>query len=95
MIRLAERFGIPPEDELDSLEAEFMDYQLSDDLPQYEKGATRLDTWWADVETMKTGADEPRFPNLFALMQCLLILPHSTAQVEGVFSLVRCIKTEF
>ena len=96
-MRLAERFAIPPEDELDNLEAELMDYQLSesDDLPPYERGVTRLDKWWAEVGALKTGTGEARFPNLFTLMQCLLILPHSTAQVEGVFSLVRRIKTEF
>ena len=51
--------------------------------------------WCADVGAMKTNTDQLRFPNLFALMQCFLILPHSSAKVEGVFSLVRRIKTEF
>ena len=37
VMRLAERFAIPPEDELDNLEAELMDYQLSDDLLPYER----------------------------------------------------------
>ena len=95
VIRLAEIFSIPPEDELDNLEAKCMDYQESNDLPPYKKGLTRLDMWWADVGAMKTNTDQLQFPNLFVLMQCLLILPHSTAKVEGVFSLVRRIKKEF
>ena len=67
VIRLAERFSIPPEDELDNLEAEYMDYQVSNDLPPYEKGVTRLDIWWADVGAMKTNTDQLRFPNLIAM----------------------------
>ena len=88
VIRLAERFSIPPEDELDNLEAEFMDYLVSNDLPSYENGVTRLDMWWANVGPMKTNTDQLQFPNLFVPMQCLLILHHSTAKVEGVFSLI-------
>ena len=35
-----------------------MDYQVSNDLPPYEKGVTRLDMWWADVGAMKTNTDQ-------------------------------------
>ena len=90
-------FSIPPEDKLDTQEAELMDYQLSDDLPPHERGLTRLGKWWANVGAPTTVDCEARLANLFALTQCscLLILPHSTSQVEGVFSLVRRIKTGF
>uniref|UniRef100_H2ZUA5 HAT C-terminal dimerisation domain-containing protein n=1 Tax=Latimeria chalumnae TaxID=7897 RepID=H2ZUA5_LATCH len=72
------------EKQLDKLREEFTDYQLTEpgELPSEEK----LDLYWGKVSQMKA-AGEPRFPTLSRLMKTLLVIPHSNASSERIFSL--------
>ena len=93
------RFPGIMEDEVPTLENEFFDYQLLDDseLPSTSivmaDGTTvnrRIDEVWFQIFGMKnpvTGTS--RFPTLAKFMTAILILPHSNADCERLFSMVR------
>ena len=87
--------NIFPVDNRDALREEFSDYQLSSDLPRYDKTAdSRLDTFWGQMGKL-THAGERRFPHLSGLMKVLLVVPAGNASSERVFSQVRKISTCF
>ncbi len=50
--------------------------------------------FWCSVLKLKTSDGTPVFPNLAELMVNLLVLPHSSAAVERIFSQVKLIKTD-
>lgn len=50
--------------------------------------------FWCSVLKLKTSDGAPVFPNLAELMLKLLVLPHSSAAVERIFSQVQLIKTD-
>lgn len=102
---LLERFpGLVEEDELTALENEFLEYQfLSDhELPDTSivmaDGTLmnrRVDEIWNEISQMKnlvTGQE--RFPILGKFMAGLLVIPHSNAGCERLFSMVRKNRTE-
>ena len=100
VLRLASRFSIAvPEDEIDNLEEEVMDYVLTPSslLPSVviEEGKptenTELCSYWQGMANMKTINGIIRFPLLTKLAKCLLSLPHT----ERVFSIVRKIITDY
>ena len=80
---------------LHKLHAELLDYQneTASELPSEtdsDKVRKRIDLFWFEVSEMKdsiTGIQ--RFPNLSTLARFLLLIPHSNAFCEGVFSTVR------
>lgn len=102
---LLERFpGLLEKDELTSLENEFLEYQLLDDneLPDttiiMADGTfvnRRVDEVWFEIVNMKnlvTGRQ--RFPVLGKFIAGLLVIPHSNADCERLFSMVRKNRTE-
>ena len=83
---------------------EFLDFQLLDesDIPtcvwensKSENSYHRMDVIWAFLTSMKSSVTGmPRFPTLGKVAQLVLILPHSNADAERVFSMIGLNKTE-
>lgn len=96
--------------ELDSLLEEFIDFQLmqDSDIPQcvWDKSTVvvneasgithhRMDIIWHHLSTMKAPDHTYRFNRLCQVAKLVMIIPHSNAQEERVFSMVRKNKTAF
>ena len=96
--------------ELDELLEEFIDFQLlsDDDIPStiWEKASIplmivhmqknyRLDVIWHHLSTMKAPDDTLRFNRLCMVAKLVMVIPHSNAQEERVFSMIRKNKTSF
>lgn len=95
-------YGLP--EELDHLQEEFTEYQLLEesDIPQnvWEKATVvdgehtyhRMDILWHRISNMRAPDKSLRFSKTALLV---LIIPHSNAEEERVFSMVRKNKTAF
>ena len=99
LIRLANRFTTFTADKINDLVTEFRDYRaISDsDLPGLGINEhTALDHFWAAVAEIQSVADSEmhRFGLLAHLAKILLVLPHSNADPERLFSMVRKIETD-
>jgi hypothetical protein len=104
VLRLAARFpSVVSEEAYDALEEEVMDYLLTPTahLPSVNRvdgnptGSEDLCTYWQKMGTLETIEGNFRFPNLVNLAKCLIALPHSNADTERVFSIVRKIVTDY
>ena len=99
VLDLANRFMSFSQDDMDSLTMEYLDYRSCTDdellsfIPQSDAA---IDHFWADIRDMKTVKDLEtlRFEKLSLLAKALLVLPHSKADPERLFSMVRKIYTE-
>ena len=82
------------EAQLDDLQTQFLDYQAMSDasLPHCtdEDGKKfRIDAVWCDIAAIKDPCSGlPRFPVLVKFVRVLLLIPHSNAYCESVFSTV-------
>ena len=78
-----------PEDYSDTLRAEFMEFAMATDaeLPP-------MDAFWAAMATRTTAGGDHPFATLSAVMKVYLLMPHSNADSERVFSMVNKIDTE-
>ena len=99
MIRLANRFTSLETDEIDCLVMELRDYRAASDseLPTFDhREYAAIDHFWAAMAEVKLVTDEEsfRFGMLSRVAKVLLILPHSNADPERLFSMVRKIETE-
>ena len=100
LVQLANRFGSFSPDELDTLNMQFRDYRAAplDQLPTYDpcEAAGAIDHFWAAMAEVKsvTNLEVYRFGTLSSFAQVLLVLPHSNADPERLFSMVRKIETE-
>ena len=99
IIQLANRFTSFSLDEIDTLSIEFRDFRATplDQLPTYDsKEAGAVDQFWASMAKVQSVMDLEvrRFGVLSNFAQVLLILPHSNADPERLFSMVRKIETE-
>lgn len=54
----------------------------------------RMDVIWGYLSTMKAGDGQFQFKKLFKVAKIILVLPHSNAGEERVFSMVRKNKTK-
>lgn len=92
------------------LSEEFVDYQLLDDnvIPQpvwdqatvvvdEESGEKkfRMDVLWHFISTLRCGDGRDRFKRLSSIAKLVLVIPHSNAGEERVFSMVKKNKTPF
>ena len=96
VVRLAAHFTPDVDEEV--LKDEYQDLQLMEDkeLPTGpDDQPCRLDAVWSDILALKTPLGEPRFATLKRIMTPLLSLPHSNADCERAFSMVRKVHTEF
>ena len=97
--RLSTRFlSMSSEEELDQLHAEVRDYKSIPEslLPTRDMSSTSgIDHFWAQISAMTKPGDlqQKRFPQLAHLSKTLLVLPHSTADPERLFSMVQKIET--
>ena len=78
---------------------EFCDFRAStlDELPSFDpKEAGAIDHFWAAMAKVPSVMDSEiyRYSALSKFAQTLLILPHSNADPERLFSMVRKIETE-
>ena len=98
IIDLARRFTAFTMDELDTLTAEFQDYRACSDsqLPKYDPKEDTVDYFWSALGKVKSVTDHEslRFSLLSQLAKRLMILPHSNADPERLFSMVRNIVTD-
>ena len=76
---------------IDKLYDQFSDYQALDDTAF--TGYNRIDHLWHSLSTLQ-GCNGPRF-DLFEVAKYILLLPHSNAEEERIFSTVTKNKTKF
>jgi len=94
IIQVASRFTSFSPDEMDTLSMEFRDYRASpiDQLPTFDpKEGGAIDHFWAAMAKVHSvmNLEVYRFGVLSHFAQVLLILPHSNADPEHLFSMVR------
>ena len=76
---------------------EFEELQLLEDdavVTAVDGRQRRLDHVWGDVMAMQTGMGAVRFPALTTVYTALLGLPHSNADSERTFSMLRKLHTD-
>ena len=91
--------------EFDSLTEEFNKYQLlrDSDIPdhvmvscKFDRGDLKLDSLWIFIGQINDHAENVLlFPRLWKVVRLILTIPHSNAEEERVFSIVRKSKTCF
>ena len=97
-------------EEVDKLSEEFTEFQLlhDNDIPKQiwekatvkvdsvnDKSYQRMDVIWHYISTMKAPDHTTRFLRLSKIAMLVLLIPHSNAQEERIFSMVRKNKTAF
>jgi hypothetical protein len=95
VVELAQRLGESGGDQ-DVLMDQYQDYQMAsmEDLPTLEPGG-RMDKFWFKMEkevVCTTG--QPRFQAISRLALVALSLPHSNADAERSFSMLKKIQTD-
>ncbi len=93
---------------MDTLSEEFVEYQLlrNKDIPSqvWDKASIfidddhtyhRMDVVWNYIGTLKAPDGRLRFNRLSKVAKLVLVIPHSNAEEERVFSMVRKSKTAF
>lgn len=92
--------------QLELLSEEFTTFQLLEEhhIPEVRKAATiteddekdtkyyRMDYLWQFLSSVKDGDGSLKFPNLAKVAKVVLVIPHSNAQEERVFSMIRKIR---
>lgn len=92
--KLGERFLSLDREGLTTLEDEAQDYILTSnsELPSTDNG---LEEFWGTLTMKKTGSGEFQFQTLCKLSRVLLSLPHSNADTERTFSILRKIQQDY
>ncbi|KAL5503193.1 hypothetical protein EMCRGX_G010106 [Ephydatia muelleri] len=98
--RFGELLPFTPARELELLQEEFTDYQLlmHDAIPSdvWNKAVTdedehttyhRMDIVWHHLSSLKAPDGNPRFNRLSKIAKVVLVIPHSNAQEERIFSM--------
>uniref|UniRef100_H3AIF5 HAT C-terminal dimerisation domain-containing protein n=1 Tax=Latimeria chalumnae TaxID=7897 RepID=H3AIF5_LATCH len=92
IVQLAKSFPqTVPSSSWDNLEAEFIEYQVAD-LSNVNSGQP-LDVYWHQLGQITTSTKDHKF-SVLSKFATLLALPHSTAEVERLFSAVNLTKTD-
>ena len=100
LTQLVTRLTSITSDEIDSLSMEFRDFRATSDthLPTFDpkNDNAAIDHYWAAMSEVRSVTDSEiyRFQYLSQLAKTLLVLPHSNADPERLFSMVRKIETE-
>lgn len=93
----AERFtclGMQTAEKLDALQGEFVEYQV-DSLSAEITSCPRVDRQWYLFGLLKDRNQNQRYPLLSSLVKALLVVFHSNADCERIFSFVTKTKTQF
>lgn len=83
---------LPAGSTIDTVKLEFASYQSHPIIPKLKKET--IDATWAAIGQTKDAAGVPMFSNLARVMLGILIIPHSNASCERIFSCVRKNKTD-
>ena len=96
IVKLAKQFSnVISSEELDSLVAQFAEYRTISDAEITLMPPT-IDEFWGKLElVMVPGTREVKYGVLCRLCKALCVLPHSNAECEHIFCMVRHIKTDF
>ena len=100
VLRLMERFiQTSTEDDCDQIQQELRDFKSMPEsqLPEFDHTRpSGLDHFWANLGDMTQpgNSEEKRFAQLSNLCKVLLVLPHSTADAERLFSIIKKIETD-
>ena len=87
-------------DDLDQLQKELRDFKSMPEsqLPEFDNtSSSGVDYFWANIGDMmqRENSEEKRFEKLKSLQSTSdLVLPHSTADAERLFSMIKKIETE-
>ena len=85
--------NVVPEREREQLCREFCSYQSDMDLPVFSP-KDRVDQFWAEMGKITDGAGSLSYPMLLRLAKHVLLIPHSNAFCESLFSMVKKITTD-
>ncbi|CAC5413355.1 KCNT1 [Mytilus coruscus] len=93
---LSDRFLSLSPDQKSQLEDQASDYILSpkSDLPPYDKENTTMNQFWQSMAQRKIPSGQPQFDLLFQLSKVMLTIPHSNADTERTFSMLKKIQTD-
>ena len=94
-VRLATRFT--PDVDAEQLKEQYEDFQLLGEnaITLVEDGESRpIDHVWADILALKTPLGVVRFLLMATVVAPVLSLPHSNADDERLFSILRKVHTE-
>lgn len=78
----------------DNLEVEFASYQ-ADKLNEEILNCERMDVAWAKIANLKDASGNIKYSVLPPVMLAILVIPHSNAATERIFSVVRKNQTDF
>lgn len=78
-----------PENQLNELDDEWRSFRLAKDLINTAK---TIPEYWYTLRNVRDGFDKPKYGLLSEFMTNLTILPHSSASVERIFSLINHVK---
>ena len=78
----------------DEVQLEFLRYQV-EPLPDNVLSCERADVAWHLISQLRYGDGKPKFLKLATVILGVLVIPHSNASSERVFSCVRKNRTEF
>ena len=85
--------GFSKAERLDELEKEFMSFQLQE-FPEEISTCQRADKQWHLIGNMKNPSMNEKYPHLSTLMKSVLVVFHSNADCERIFSYVTKTKTQ-
>jgi hypothetical protein len=85
-------FILPEGCSVDTVLSEFSELQ-SEQLNHHDD--VRADQRWKTIGEMRDASGNPKYANISYIMKCVLLIPHSNACCERVFSLVRKTRTVF
>lgn len=85
--------GILTSEELNSLDAQFAAYQF--ECIDENVSSLRMDVQWHEISKITDASGLLKYSSLAKIMLAVLIIPHSNAPTERVFSILRKNHTEF
>lgn len=80
-----------PEKVLNELDDEWRSYKINRDT--FRINSDNIPCYWNQLGKIKDGLGNSKYELLSSFMVNLTVLPHSSATVERVFSLMNCVKT--
>lgn len=87
--------NIVDQDEKQMLDSEFRELKFLNFKDIFDDFEINLPTFWKTVCGQKRGDKTSAFPLIDKFIQQIMILPHSSANVERIFSQVNLNKTKF
>ena len=80
---------------MDKLEEQFSELQVEEEIGEHITKLERADEQWSKVNELTDATGQKKYGDLVKLAQGVLLIPHSNASCERVFSNVRKIRTDF